>query len=571
MKNRRPYKHTQKYIQKKAAKEQLKLQALALRRAKKHLEIQIKLGNITPLFLIYAYMETVYGISEMEMTLGSIDPFLQKLIEVARLYIRETYEKGKEPTPQGLECYFQDYAIEEYCQALGINSEVYDSLYGKNQKENFLQNALAYAYKFAPIGDNVKNSISSSDEELEKSAQKNYEEIIKFDLRKGATERRNSKRFEIVKIILQRFDELNKGNLSIRQLAKEKHINRNTLGRYYKTVKTMLMLGMEINDRSFDEKKRGRKAKSDPLISNDILKQLEKDLEDIPSACGLEYASWTGEAIKEYLKTFYDLEIPLPYLYNYLRAHDIVSKSASRKNPNANPEDIEAFKSSLYSKFKDAIEKEYVVLFLDETHVQQGSRTRGYAKKGKDAVYSYHTENLHCEYTLLTLIGFDFVMIFKHKGSMKSEDYVNYLEELHKKYPDQNFLIFRDNAAIHTCDNVSKSLSKSGTDKFIKFESLPAYCPHLNPVELMNNEFKTELKKFECMNKHDVSVHTDKFINKFQDKEKNSKQGGRRKSRQYFKGNECLFIFNEYLRAMKDFRIKKLRSRKINHSLEVAA
>ena len=37
------------------------------------------------------------------------------------------------------------------------------------------------------------------------------------------------------------------------------------------------------------------------------------------------------------------------------------------------------------------------------------------------------------------------------------------------------------------------------------------------------------------------------------------------------KERSVYLFFNEYLRAMKDFWIEKLRSRKINHSLEVAA
>ena len=562
MNKRRPYKHTERFLKKKAEKAERRMKDLAMRKAEKLIEIQLKSGVISPTLLVYTQLEITYGISEMEMLFGSNDAYLQKRILVARQYLREIYEKDKEPTFQGLEAYFQDYAIEEYCRAIGMNRDIYDSLCGKTQKESFLRSAVNFTYYFEKIEDKIKNIVNRQDCELVKLAQENYEELVKIDLRKGSTERRNSKRFELIKIILKRFEELSSKSLSIRRLSKEIHANRNSVGKYYNAIQSMLMLGMEINEHSFDEEKKGRKPNPYSVISEEILMQLEKDLEDIPGKCGLNYASWTGDAIHEYLKIFYNLDVSMPYLYNFLRIHDIVSKSASRKNPNANPEEIEAFKRSLYKKFRYAIKHNLTVVFLDETHVQQGSRTQGFAKKGKEAVYSYHTENLHCEYTLLTLIGFDFVMIFKHKGSMKSEDYVLYLEELHKKYPEKNFLIFRDNARIHTSHEVSDKLKESGTDKFIEFESIPPYCPELNPVELMNNEFKGELKRYECANRNEVSQRTDDFIEKFQDSERNSKKLGRRKARAYIKGKDCVFIFKEYNRAMGDIHKDNLRSKR---------
>lgn len=573
MKKRRTYKHTEKYLKKKAEKERLKSEALARKRAEKQLEIKREMAKaeIIYLFLIYAYLNSMYGISEIEMLFGSNDAFLQKRILVARQYLREIYEEGRRPNFEGLDNYFQDHAIEEYCRALGVDTDVYNTLSGTKQREIFLQKALDYTYNFAQIEDNVKKSLNYSKEEFNTAAKENYEEAKKLDLRKGSTGQRKAKRFEIAKIVLQYFEDLENGTLSARELAKEKNINRNTLNDIYKKVKNLLRLGMKIDEDSFYENKRGRKPKENSIITDAILMKLEKDLEDLPGDCGLSYASWTGAAIKEYLKTFYDLDVSMPYLYNFLRVHDIVSKSASRRNPNASPEEIAEFKRTLYKKFRYAIKHNLIVLFLDETQVQQGARTRGYAKKGKDAVYSYHTENLHCAYTLLTLIGLDFVLIFKHEGTLKSEDYVKYLEELHKKYPEQKFLIFRDNARIHTSDEVTESLKKSGTDKYIEFESIPAYCPELNPVELMNNEFKAELKKYACTNKHEVVKHAKDFIEKFQDAEKNSKHVGRRKARQYFKGKECSFIFDEYLRAMKDVRKKNLENRKLTQHLKAAA
>ena len=258
MKKRRTYKHTEKYLKKKAEKERLKSEALARKRAEKQLEIKREMAKaeIIYLFLIYAYLNSMYGISEMEMLFGSNDAFLQKRILVARQYLREIYEEGRRPNFEGLDNYFQDHAIEEYCRALGVDTDVYNTLSGTKQREIFLQKALDYTYNFAQIEDNVKKSLNYSKEEFNTAAKENYEEAKKLDLRKGSTGQRKAKRFEIAKIVLQYFEDLENGTLSARELAKEKNINRNTLNDIYKKVKNLLRLGMKIDEDSFYENKR---------------------------------------------------------------------------------------------------------------------------------------------------------------------------------------------------------------------------------------------------------------------------------------------------------------------------
>ena len=59
-------------------------------------------------------------------------------------------------------------------------------------------------------------------------------------------------------------------------------------------------------------------------------------------------------------------------------------------------------------------------------------------------------------------------------------------------------------------------MKKSGSEQFIRFESIPPYCPDLNPVELFNNEYKGYIKKNLCRNESDVLKATDSFINFYQ-------------------------------------------------------
>lgn len=564
MANKRSYKHTEEYLHKKALREKEKAEKIAKMQEEKSKKIAQFLCTITPETLFLEWLKTRYGITEQEFKDGSTDQIKAKLIKVAKEYLESVSKNNNKPTPGGLEEYYLEYAIKQYCSVLGISIDIYKSLKDFKIKEEFTKKAFDYAFGICGDQNDYKRQIDSNTANLLSCAEKMYNKMNNNDLRFGSKENRNAKRLLMIKLILKHFKNIEEKTLSIRDLEKIYGYNRNTMGRYYRAIKSMLILGLEINENSFEEKKRGRKPKQ--LITIEMLNLLEKDLENLPEKCGLKYASWTGEAIREYLFKFFHVDIPLKKLYKFLHAHNIVSKFACRKNPKSDPVEVEKFKKGIYAKFKHAIINDETIVFVDETQVQQGSHTRGYAVKGNRAVYSYCTENLHSEYTLLSFIGFDFVMIFKHKGSMTSEDYASYLFKLHSKYPDEKFVIFQDSATIHTSEEFTDLIYFYELDECMRFEAFPKYSPELNPVELMNNEFKYFLKQRSCDGRKNVSKRADDFIAIFQDADLNSKCLGRRKARQYTKGQDCSFIYEEYLRAKIDCRKIKLEGRKLNKS-----
>ncbi len=235
-------------------------------------------------------------------------------------------------------------------------------------------------------------------------------------------------------------------------------------------------------------------------------------------------------------------------------------------NPKADSEEIAKFKAGLFAKFKTAIINDEEILFLDETHVQQGNKNYGYAPQGEKAIYETNGGTLHCHYSLLSIIGFNFVMIIKVKGTVTSEIYKKALIKLRRIYPKRKFLIFRDNAVIHRSKEINKYI-KGSAGKFLRFEPLPRYCPEFNPVELLNNEYKKFILKAICRTEEDVLVMTKEFLGQFQNKKGKSSNSGRRKTRQYFKGKNTKFIYNAQIEAMKavmrEKRLKRALQRKV--------
>ena len=129
------------------------------------------------------------------------------------------------------------------------------------------------------------------------------------------------------------------------------------------------------------------------------------------------------------------------------------------------------------------------------------------------------------------------------------------------QFKDKKFVIFRDNARIHRSQVVKKMVSDSGLEKQVRFETLPAYSPELNPVELWNNEYKAALKKMSCQDSENVLQVSRNFADKFQDKQ-GSTTYGRRKARQYFKGEHTFFIYETYVRALISYRKEEQEKRR---------
>ena len=499
--------------------------------------------GVTPYEIIISWLRIRYGISELEFLLGSIDFMLQRLIDIARAYLTQAFDVDDLPTKGDLEAAFDEAAVEELLKALGVDRSEYDKATTERVKQAFRKCARNYFFGGAPI--------ASKTESLSSRAKKALDNFVLSDLRRGTIEQRNAKRNLILQAILENIAAKKEVQKSILHLAKLYGIHRETMSKYYREVESMLRLNIEILPNVFDEKKRGRKENSFTIIPKKAYQALLIALETTPDKYGLEFSSWTCAAIRDFFQGWFEIEVEREYLYHFLHAHNIVSKSASRKNPKADPEKVRKFKTELLSKFLEAIRNNEVILFLDETHIQQGNRKLGYAEKGKEAFYSTNGETLHCHGSLITIIGFNFVMIRRVQGSVKSSVYIETLEILRSKYPTTKFLIFRDNAAIHRSKMLRQWMKKSGSEQFIRFESIPPYCPDLNPVELFNNEYKGYIKKNLCRNESDVLKATDAFINFYQTSEGQGRRKGKRKARNFFKGEHTKFIFDDYIKALR--------------------
>ena len=513
--------------------------------------------NVTPYEIILIWLETKYEISEMEFLFGSNDFVRQARIVIAREYISQSSCEHALLTNGDLEEAFTKAAINAYVKALGLDESVYEDAATDGFKRSFIKRAMEYLYE--GVG------VQQTDTDISKLAKETLDSLEFNDLRRGTVEQRNAKRGFILQSILNNLFSVD-DKKPISHLAQELGIHRETMSKYYQMVVTMLRLGLEITPNIFNEKKRGRKPNPFLHISQSAFDALLVALETTPDEYNLEYSSWSGLAVQEFFEKCCNIIVTLDYVYHFLHAHSIVSKSASRKNPKANPDEIFQFKSELFRKFLEAIRNGEMIVFLDETHIHQGSRHRGYAVKGKEAFYCNNCSLMHCTGSLVTLIGFNFIRIFKVYGTVKGNTLVEIYETQLSSYPSKKFVVFQDNAKIHRAKVLTTWLKTTGSDQFIRFEWLPRYSPDLNPVELFNNCFKEYIKKTLCNTQTEVMNAASAYMSTYQTADGMSTKNGRSKARQFFKGRHTHFIHDTFSAAMRSYTAEK-RIAKLNNTL----
>jgi len=130
---------------------------------------------------------------------------------------------------------------------------------------------------------------------------------------------------------------------------------------------------------------------------------------------------------------------------------------------------------------KKALAEGRTIVFIDESGLtQKPHRVRTWSPKGQTPLlfHPFNWENLGA-IAGLTWWNFYFRLF---KGSIKSQQVIDFLEELQRRVPGE-LLIIWDGAGIHRSRLIRDYLAALGGKIWV--ERLPAYAPELNPVEYL--------------------------------------------------------------------------------------
>lgn len=284
-----------------------------------------------------------------------------------------------------------------------------------------------------------------------------------------------------------------------------------------KKVKRLFKKNPNLNYKDLAEVRRGPLPNFHTKIPFEVYEHLCDALTTVPSTYGLDQSSWTAAAVKDFFEIF-EICVNLDFVYRYLNRMGFTSKVGKRVNPKRNPQAVREFTENEYAQIvEEAKELGEMVIFSDETSVQQGESNRGFAKRNVRSMVSYNQCNRHTGMSLLIFMGpGGFLEIFEVENAMDADTFIKCLKDLKKAYPGQKFVIVLDNCRVHHAKKVDKWLKrKNGGGGCFRFKFLPAYAPELNPVERLNNVLKNEIKKTECRSSKDVVDVAERALNKF--------------------------------------------------------
>lgn len=251
----------------------------------------------------------------------------------------------------------------------------------------------------------------------------------------------------------------------------------------------------EKGEESYVYKKRGVKAGSGAKMKELEKRELvESILCKTPDELGMEYTLWNSKVVREYIKIKYSIIYSRRAIRKIMNQLGFSAQKPIKLAYERDPKKVKEWLLKTYPKIKERAIKEGARIYWGDEMGLQSSDNRGrtYGLKGETPVIKKTGSRFKCN--MLAAIspqGFMNWMVFE--DSFTSKKFIEFLRRLVRQIKQKVFLIV-DNHKVHHSKKVKDYIQKY-KDKIELFH-LPAYCPDMNPQELVNQDVKANSNNF---------------------------------------------------------------------------
>ena len=236
-------------------------------------------------------------------------------------------------------------------------------------------------------------------------------------------------------------------------------------------------------------KKRGRTEGSFRTLTQSQEKEIQKFMRDkCPDQLKFPFALWTRKAVKQAIKEFWNIEMPIRTVGEYLKRWGFTPQRPLKKAYKQNPKAVKAWLTEDYPKITAKAKKENAEIHWgDETGLCNDSYYgRSYAPRGETPEIKVHPR---CKRVNLisTVTNQGKVRFMVYKDTMNSQTLIKFMERLIKDSDKKVFLIL-DNLKVHHSHSVREWVNEHANE--IELFFLPSYSPELNPDEYLNCDLK---------------------------------------------------------------------------------
>jgi len=203
---------------------------------------------------------------------------------------------------------------------------------------------------------------------------------------------------------------------------------------------------------------------------------------------------WTRSAVQELIERECGVRLDVSTVGRYLRRWGFTLKRPVKRMLEADPVVVEAWLSDVYPRIEARAKRERaLILWQDESGVrlQQLTPLAGYAPKAVRAVAKVSGKYIGTNMiSALSNAGQLHFSLFD--GKFTAQRFIEYLERLIGDYAGRKLMLICDNHSTHHANDVKAWVSEHS--ERIELVFLPAYSPHLNPDEYLNQDVKRHIR-----------------------------------------------------------------------------
>ncbi|HEX4345495.1 MAG TPA: IS630 family transposase [Solirubrobacteraceae bacterium] len=247
--------------------------------------------------------------------------------------------------------------------------------------------------------------------------------------------------------------------------------------------------------KALEKRARGRSS-GEQMTLSDVQQQWLVDAicSKFPDQLRIPGLLWTRSAVQALILERCGVRLDVTTVGRYLRRWGFTLKRPVKRMHEADPVVVEAWLQDVYPAIKARAKKEgAMILWQDESGVrlQQLTPQAGYAPRGQRAVAKVSGKYIGVNMiSALSNAGQLHFQLFE--GKFTAQVFIDYLTRLIGDYEGRKIFLIADNHSTHHAKDV-KAWAAQHTHE-IELHFLPAYSPHLNPDEYLNQDVKRHIR-----------------------------------------------------------------------------
>lgn len=208
-----------------------------------------------------------------------------------------------------------------------------------------------------------------------------------------------------------------------------------------------------------------------------------------PDQLRLPFALWTREAVQQFLEQRFGLQVSVWTVGRYLRRWQLTPQKPLRRAYERDPDAVRRWLEVEYPRIRRQAKAEDAEIWWgDEMGLRSDHQTgTTYGRRGETPVVAGTGQRFRCNMiSALTNRGRLAFMLFE--TSFTEDVFLDFLQRL-LRLADRRVYLILDRLRVHRGKKVRRWLRQNREQ--IRLHFLPAYSPHLNPDELLNQDVKS--------------------------------------------------------------------------------